>query len=95
MSPTTTPATQGLDWVNAVIAGFAQANVAIPIIFGTITSMVQLYRSTRGETPLTPAELRGIADQIDAQVAANDTFGKQEIARLKELIAARNQPPSA
>lgn len=87
MSPTTQP--QGLDWVNIVIGSFAQANVAIPIIFGTITSMVQLYRSTRGEAPLTPDELRGIADQIDAQIAANDTFGKAEITRLKALIAAR------
>lgn len=79
----------GLDWLNAVIGGLAQANVAIPIIFSTVTSMAQLYRAARGEAPLTPEELFTIADQIEAQVAKNDAYGKGEIARLQLLIEKR------
>lgn len=92
--PDTTPATPqpGLEWLDAVIAGLAQANIALPLIFSTATTMVQIFRAAKGEPPLTPDQLFALADQIEAQVASNDAYGKAEIARLRLMVEPRTPP---
>jgi hypothetical protein len=75
--------------VNATLDALAKltevllaSNAAIPVIFGVIGGIAATIRGITGEGP-TPTEL---ADLIDAQVAANDEFGKAEVARLRALI---------
>lgn len=93
--PNANAQTDGLSFLKPIIAGLVDANVAIPLIFSTATSIAQLIQAAKGEPALTPDQLRGIADEIEAQVAKNDAYGKAEIARLTLLIEMRNAARAA
>lgn len=60
----------------------SQANIAVPVIFGTVAAISAIIRGATGSGP-SPAV---IADLIDAQLGANDPKIRAEIARLKSLL---------
>lgn len=72
-----------IPYVDVIIADLLQANIAIPIIFATIVSIVNIVKAAGGSGP----DLNQLADLIDAQIDLNDTDGKAIIADLR----AQNQ----
>lgn len=58
-----------------------QANVAVPVIFGVIGTVVGAIKAITGSGP----GLAEVADLIEAQLGSNDTHIKAEIERLKSL----------
>jgi hypothetical protein len=83
MSTVGQPAPTGLAASVAGIVGIlTQANVAIPVVIGTITSIVGIVKALRGDVrDLTPI----IAD-LERQLAENDARGRAEVERLKALL---------
>ena len=67
--------------IQAITAVLAQSSLAIPVIIGTITSVIAIIRALGG----TPPPLADILADLERQVAANRTRGEAEIARLKVL----------
>jgi len=65
-----------------ITQGLLTANVAVPIVFNTISAIAAIIRTAAGEGP----SLVQLADLIDAQVAANDEAGQAEVARLREQL---------
>ena len=68
--------------IQAVTAVLVQANVAIPIIVGTITSIIGIIQALRGTAP----PLADIIADLERQVAENRARGEAEIARLKAQL---------
>lgn len=58
-----------------------QANVAAPVIFGVIATVIGAIKAIAGSGP----SLAETADLITAQLGSNDAHIKAEIARLKSL----------
>ena len=83
-TPTPQPS-QTASQISAVVGILAQANVAIPVIFQTITAVVGIVKALRGTAP----PLAEIVLDIEKQVAQNRATGEAEIARLKAEIAAQ------
>jgi hypothetical protein len=71
-----------------VIALLTQANVAIPVVIGTVTSIVGLIRALGGAPP----PLADVIADVERAVAANRKRGDDEIARLKALLAREGGP---
>ena len=88
MNGTTTPtpaAAPVAGRIAEIIGGLAQANVAIPIITGTIISIIGIVKALNGPE----LSLSDLTAQIDAAVAANRARGDAEIARLKAKLQAQ------
>ena len=84
-TPTPTPAAPVAGRIAEIIGGLAQANVAIPIITGTIISIIGIVKALNGPE----LELADLTAQIDAAVKANQARGEAEIARLKAKLQAQ------
>lgn len=65
-----------------ITQGMLTANIAIPLVFGAISSIAAIVKGATGNGP----SVTELADLIEQQVNANDAAGKAEIARLKEQI---------
>lgn len=65
-----------------IIEILTSANVAVPIILGTVTTVIGIVKMLRGEAP----PLADIIAEIEKQIALNQAKGEAEIARLKSLI---------
>ena len=62
-----------------------QANVAVPIVFGTINGIAAIIKGVTGSGPT----LSEIADILEDKVEdKNDPAIKAEIARMKALLGA-------
>lgn len=57
------------------------ANVATPIIGGTIMSIAAIIKGVTGSGP----SLKELADMLEAQIGKNDAVLRAEIARLESL----------
>ena len=68
-----------IPYVDAIIADLLQANVAIPVIFATVASIIGIVKAAGGSGP----DLLTLADAIEAQIDTNDANGKQIIADLR------------
>lgn len=68
-----------IPYVDAIIADLLKANVAIPVIFATVASIIAIVKAAGGSGP----SLLDLADAIDAQIDENDANGKQIIADLR------------
>ena len=68
--------------VAGIVSILTQANVAIPVVIGTITSIIGIVKALRGDV----RELTPIIADLERQLAENDARGKTEIARLKALL---------
>lgn len=69
--------------LGTITESMVQANVAIPIIFGTIGAIVALVQSVTGEEGLTLSER---ADLLESKLTQNDTQISAEVARLRGMI---------
>lgn len=67
---------QGLRDITATLV---HANVAIPVVIGTVTAIVAMVQALRGTAP----PLAEIIEDLERQVAANRQRGEAEIARLR------------
>ena len=85
MADTQTPLPEVAWGIQAVTSVLVQANVAIPVIIGTITSIIGIVRALRGTAP----PLADILADLERQVASNQARGASEIERLKALAAER------
>lgn len=88
MSTTTTPPSPAEAHIQQLIGTLAQANIAIPIIVTTVTSVLALVRALTGSAP----PLKPLIERIEAQAAENRTRGDAEIARLKALLDDEHAP---
>lgn len=66
----------------SVTAVLAQANVAIPVIVGTVTAVVSIIKALKGTAP----PMADLIRDIEQQVAANQARGEAELARLRALL---------
>lgn len=81
-TPTTPPPSSTAQSISQIVGILAQANVAIPIIMSTVTTVIGIVRALRGTAP----PLAAIIADIEKQTAENRQRGEAEIARLKALI---------
>jgi hypothetical protein len=65
--------------ITALLSG---ANVAVPLIFGVVSSISMIIKGVTGSGPT----LVELADKMEAQLGANDANIKAEIARLKGIV---------
>ncbi len=76
-----------------------QANVAAPIIIGTISTIVQEIRAHAAANgapdPFEGKPTSELVDLLETDLRANVNFGDEEIARLKAKLAAAEPPPAA
>lgn len=68
-----------LEALELITQVFLQANVAVPIVSGTVMAIASIIRGVTGGGP----SLAEIADMIEDQVGANDETIRAEIARLE------------
>lgn len=68
-----------LQALELIAQSMGQANIAIPIIFSTVTAIVHIIKGATGSGPT----LLEVADMMEKQIDANDAFGKAEIERLR------------
>lgn len=72
--------------IKAITAVLAQSSLAIPVIIGTITSVIAIIKALGGTAP----PLADILADLEQQIAANRARGEAEIARLKALAGERD-----
>lgn len=72
-----------IPYVDSLIASLLQANVAIPIVFTTVASVIAIVKAVGGPD----VDLTELADKLKAQLDENDANGKAIIADLR----AQNQ----
>lgn len=72
--------------IKAITAVLAQSSLAIPVIIGTITSVIAIIKALGGTAP----PLADILTDLETQIARNRARGEAEIARLRAL--AEQQP---
>lgn len=65
--------------ITALLAG---ANVSIPLIFGAVVAVSSIIKGITGTGPT----VLQLADNMGAQLGANDAGIRAEIARLKTVI---------
>lgn len=71
-----------LELLSQLTALLLGANAAVPVVFGTITAISSIIKGVTGTGP----SLAQLADLVQAQLKANDDFGKAEIERLKAMV---------
>lgn len=71
-----------IPYVDALVAVLVQANVAIPVIFATVGSIVAIVKAIGGPD----VSLTDLADAIEKQIDANDTDGKAILADLRARL---------
>lgn len=71
-----------IPFVDSLIATLLQANVAIPVIFTTVASIVAIIKAIGGPD----VSLLDIADAIEQQLDANDADGKAILADLRARV---------
>lgn len=87
MANTPVPASGTAQTISQIVGVLAQANVAIPVIITTITSVIQIVKALRGTAP----PMADIIADIERQTSENRARGEAEIARLKALLAEEQQ----
>lgn len=76
-----------LDVLTQLTGLFVQANVAAPIISGSIMAIAAIVKGVTGTGPT----LTELADMLEQKLGANDLNIRAEIARMEAL----QPPPSA
>ena len=71
-----------LSLLTTAIELLTQANLAIPVIFGTVAAISGIIKGVTGSGPT----LVEIADLLAEQIDQNDTQIQSEIARLRALL---------
>jgi hypothetical protein len=71
-----------IPYVDALISVLVNANVAIPIIFATVGSIVAIVKAIGGPD----VSLTDVADAIERQLADNDANGKAILAALRARL---------
>ena len=81
-TPTPPPAPTNFSaQIQGIVASLTQVNVAIPVVIGTVTSIIGIIKALRGSTE----DLAPIIAKLEAQLAENEARGRAELARLKAL----------
>lgn len=73
--------------IKAITALLATTNIAIPVIVGTLTSVVAIVQALRGTAP----PLADILADLEQQIAANRARGRAELERLQALAQAEGR----
>lgn len=73
--------------LRGIVATLTQANIAIPVILGTVTGIVQIVQALKGDTK----PLAAILDDLEAALAANEARGRAELERLQALARAEGR----
>lgn len=66
-----------------LIAILTQSNVAIPLVFGAVSSIVAIWKASGNNGP----SQSEIADKIRTKCRENQLYGEAEIARLRNIIS--------